>query len=348
MNNVYNYKALDMLAENIDEYLIDNYIHDIKIKINSFEIKNDSKIPYLKYLLFKDQSSDILSFPEVDLINYSEITSEKIIRLSQLQLYNYIYLNNDDDNQDIFINYNQNISFKGFYMNNYEIHIFFDLTKCCLRIDNIYRKTQMWYCLIDEIINHNKICNFCIDDSVTNFFMSNIEFCFLKNINNENYELPIVGYIGTQKSKVNFTYTFGATSKDKNSILGPYYYFTDYNGAIRDCKDFKKRGIVRFILFLGKIKIVENLFTDENDDSEIKKERLKDINLQHNMEVLTMRISDHNGKWAQYFDSAFLGKIELDNGEYLKDEPIIVLKEYNQHIPLSYHYIDENENYVIM
>ena len=72
----------------------------------------------------------------------------------------YQYLNNND-NQDIFINYNQNISFKGFYLNNYEIHIFFDLTKCVLRFDNIYRKTQMWYCLIDEIINHNKICNFC-------------------------------------------------------------------------------------------------------------------------------------------------------------------------------------------
>ena len=75
------------------------------------------------------------------------------------------------------------------------------------------------------------------------------------------------------------------------------------------------------------------------------------------MEVLTMRISDHDGKWSEHNDSVFLGKIELDNGSYLKNTPIIVLKDYHQQIPLSYHYIDksylhekydENENYIIM
>ena len=75
------------------------------------------------------------------------------------------------------------------------------------------------------------------------------------------------------------------------------------------------------------------------------------------MEVLKMRISDHDGKWSENYDSVFLGKIELDNGSYLKNTPIIVLKDYNQQIPLSYHYIDksclnekydENDNYIIM
>ena len=341
----YNYKVLEMLVDNIDDYLIENDIP--YIKINVFKIEYITEIPYVKYLLLKDLSSDILSFPEVELVNYTELTSEKLIKLSQVQLYNYLFFNNQESSDD-FIQYSKNILFKGFYLNNYEIHIIFDLSNYNLKIDNTYRKSQVWCCLIDEIINHNKVCNFTIDDSVYNFFINNIEFCFLKNNINENYDLPIVGYIGIEASKLNFTYTFGATAKDKNSILGPYYYFTDYNGAIRDCKDFKKGGIVRFVLFLGKIKIIENLFTDENDDSEIKRERLNDPTLQHNLEVLTMRISDHDGKWSKHFDSAFLGKIELDNGEYLKDEPIIVLKDYTQHIPLSYHYIDENENYIIM
>ena len=54
-----------------------------------------------------------------------------------------------------------------------------------------------------------------------------------------------------------------------------------------------------------------------------------------------MRISDHVGKWGENYDSVFLGKIELDNGEYLKNTPIYVLKEYEQQIPLSYHFIDK-------
>jgi len=58
------------------------------------------------------------------------------------------------------------------------------------------------------------------------------------------------------------------------------------------------------------------------------------------VERLTMRISDHDGKWAETYDSAYLGYTELDNGSILK-KPIIVLKEYNQQIPLSYHYVNK-------
>jgi hypothetical protein len=203
----------------------------------------------------------------------------------------------------------------------------------------------------------------------------------LKNKNGDNYELPVVGYIGmngTKYNKVSFTYTFGNSPKDKNSMLGPYYYFTDYKNAIREgCWSengkpvkvddvlitdneygrYKKGSIVRFGLFLGKMKMVENLPNDESDNSYTKKERLEDTDLDKNMEILTMRISDHDGKWAENYDSAFLGKIELDNGEYLKNTPIYVLKEYEQQIPISYHFIDkrylkdlydENTDYLIM
>jgi hypothetical protein len=91
-------------------------------------------------------------------------------------------------------------------------------------------------------------------------------------------------------------------------------------------------------LFIGNLKYIENILTDPEDDSEIKQQRLLDENLDQNIERLTMRISDHNGKWAKTYDSAYLGKTELDNGDFLKNTPIIVLKEYDQQKPLSYHY----------
>ena len=99
-------------------------------------------------------------------------------------------------------------------------------------------------------------------------------------------------------------------------------------------------GVIRFALFMEKIKFIQNLQSDELDDSEIKKERLNDTLLDKNYEKLTMRISDHNGKWTKKYDSIFLGNsIELDNGEKMDNVPIIVLKEYEQQLPLSHHII---------
>jgi hypothetical protein len=351
--NIYNYTGLNRLVENIDNILCSN----IKIKITAYEIKNNKKNPYLMYLLYKDELSESLFFPVLPTM-YQNVNSDNVINLSKLMLFNLLNLTNHSE-------FDKSICFKGFYLNGRDAHIVFDLTECKLNIYDVYRANQMWFTLLDEIINHKRINNFFIDSSVTNFFINNDDFIYLKNKNGDNYELPIVGYIGMnglKHNKVTFTYTFGNSPKDKNAILGPYYYFTDYKNAIREggwsetgkpvkiddmlitdneYGRYKKGSIIRFGLFLGKMKMVENLPNDESDTSDTKKERLEDPELDKNMEILTMRISDHDGKWAENYDSAFLGKIELDNGEYLKNIPIYVLKEYEQQIPLSYHFIDK-------
>jgi len=367
--NFYNYNALNLLVDNIDDILRS----DIRIKITAYEIKNNKKNPYLLYLLYKDELSESLFFPELPTM-YPNVNSDNVIKLSKLMLFNLLSLTNHSE-------FDNNICFKGFYLNGRDVHIVFDLTDCKLQIYDIYRQNQMWFTLLDEIVNHKKINNFFIDSSVTNFFINNNDFLFLKNKNGDNYELPVVGYIGMngiKYNKVSFTYTFGNSPMDKNAILGPYYYFTDYKNSFREggwsetgkpvkvddilitdneYGRYKKGSILRFGLFLGKMKMVENLPNDESDNSDIKKERLEDPDLDKNMEILTMRISDHDGKWAENYDSAFLGKIELDNGEYFKNNQIYVLKEYEQQIPLSYHFIDkkylkdlydENTDYLIM
>lgn len=371
----YNYVALDKLIYDIDDIL--SLHNDTVIKITAYEIKTNAKYPYVKFLLSKDELSDALFFPEMNLLSKQDLeNSENVITLTKLKLFNLLDLEN-------YYDFETKIIFKGFYCakNNRDIHIVFDLTDCNVQLSDIYRMNKMWFTLLDEIINHQCICNLFIDTSVTNFFINNNDFVYLKNINGDNYELPIVGYIGMNGfnyNKVSFVYTFGNPSKDKTAILGPHYYFTDFKNSIRqggwsengkpEKRDnvvltdneygrYKKGSIVRFALFLGKMKVVENLPNDESDISEIKKERINDASLDKNIELLTMRISDHDGKWSKFHDSVFLGKIELDNGEYLKNTPIYVLKEYEQQIPLSYHFIDksylkekydENTDYLIM
>ena len=54
-----------------------------------------------------------------------------------------------------------------------------------------------------------------------------------------------------------------------------------------------------------------------------------------------LRVTDYDGLWSKCNDSCYLGKIELDNGTFIKDAPIWATKEYDQQFPLSYHFIDK-------
>jgi hypothetical protein len=332
--NFYNYVALDKLIDNIDNTQLNN----VTIKINAYEIKNNGTYPFLQYLLYKDEVSETLFFPLLPNINNltsTKINSAKLITMSKLNLFSLLQssLTNYSD-------FDSKICFKGFFLaNDQTIHIFFDLTQCKIESD---KTNKIWFALFDEIINYKSICGVLIDSSVTNFFVNNDDFIFLSNKNGDNFEIPIVGYIvlnGINYNKLSFVYTFGNSQKDKNALFGPYFYFTDFKNSIRQC-GYQKETIVRFALFLGKMKFVENFPNDESDFSETKKKRIDDANLDKNMEALTMRISDHDGRWAENYDSVFLGETELDNGAILKNTPIFVVKTYEQQIPLSYHFID--------
>ena len=155
---------------------------------------------------------------------------------------------------------------------------------------------------------------------------------------------------------------FGESAKDKSSIVGPYFYFTSFHRSIRDAGwsqnytsetqngivisdeygKYKKGGIIRFALFMGNTKYVENAPNDSIDESEIKKYRLTDNELDRKKEIMTLRISDYDGIWAKKYDSIYLGKLELDDGSVLDNTPMLVLREYLQQVPLSCHFIDKS------
>ena len=366
--NHYNYEAMNFLEKDIDYFL--NDVKITKVHILAFKINNESKYPFLNYLLYKNPSTQTLSIPWVSLPATS-LNSEIIVTQSRGLLFSMLNYKNDDDNL-------HNTECKGFYIKNNEVYIFYDLSNCDFQPNYVYKSSKIWFCLIDEIVNTTHICNFKIDKSVSDFFVKNDMFCFLKNKDNVKYEVPVIGYVGKHTSLLNFTYVFGVSKSDSSAVLGPYFYFTDYLHAIsqggwsKDGKSemrhdklltenrngrYKSGGIIRFALFMEKTKVIQNHVQDEIDESDIKKERLLDELLDVQYERLTMRISDHDGNWSTNYDSAFIGNIELDNGDKVQNTPIIVLKEYDQQMPLSYHYIDksclkevfdDNANYYIM
>ena len=101
-------------------------------------------------------------------------------------------------------------------------------------------------------------------------------------------------------------------------------------------------GVIRFAIFTGVMKIITNWESNSIDESNVKKEMLVDPKLENKYQALTLRITDHDGKWTEKYDSAYIGSmIELDDGTKLKEKCLTVVKNYEQQAPLTCQYIDK-------
>lgn len=357
--NLYNYMPKKILNRHLNcDDILKTYD---KINLCVYKINCDGKIPFLRYLLKNNNFEDYV-LPELPY--YNHLSAENIISHSHVFLSGILKIINFND-------FSKNVDFDGFYEfgeSNKVLYLFFDVTNCELMIDETHLSNNVIFGLIDEIVNCRHICNISISENAYGFFIKNDWINYLYDSNNKICETPMVGFVEKQcEQKAKFVMTFGEIAQNKSAILGPYFYFTDFHNAIRKglCifydkseNNYEKQTIIdkeknvrailmRFALFIGKTKYINNFPNDPNDESEIKKHRLIDEELDKNLEIMTLRISDHDGLWARTYDSAYLGKYELDDGSTICDTPLIVLKSQNQHIPLSYHFIDmtkEREN----
>ena len=303
-----------------------------KINICGYRINNNVLYPYLNFFLKNDFKNKQLMFPFID---PNDLLLDFITKYEKM---NAIFYN---------IILDSNYQYKGAYYYKNNIYLFFDFTNCKLNINNINKNSIIWSVLIDEIINKKHVCNIGVDLDVINFFNENIDFILLKDNNEKNFEIPSVAYVGKEIAKLNFTFNFGVSKPDNNLLFGPYYYFTNFKNAIKqggwaEVTNYKynKGGIVRFALFAGKTKVILNNSSGLIDDSNIKNEFLSSTNNLY--ENLTLRITDYDGNWVNSYDSIFMEDIELDNGMKIENTPIYVVKKYEQQVPLSYHFIDNN------
>jgi hypothetical protein len=335
---IYHYKAMDKLYQHYNTFL-ETYKNVIleKVKFCVYQVNNDCISPFLQFLLKNDSYNNKLSFIDCDLSSMKFVDNEKLLDYYKKYLLNY--LQNIDITQNIDTTI---VGFKGFVIQNNEMYIFYDITNCKFVLNDINIESPFWFALVDEITNQKMIAGIPIDSTVTDFFTLNSKFLFLYGNNFKKYEIPIAAYVSKPENKTNFTYMFGTTTKE--SIFGQYYYFTNYENSLIEIQNSKENrvGLVRFALFLQKYKFVENLLSDSIDESEIKKERLLDENLDTNYERLTMRISDYDGTWSKQYDSIVAFNVELDDDSRMKNTPIFCVKKYEQQCPLSYHFVNQN------
>jgi len=346
--NYYSFKGVDALYQDYDEYLeFHNNTRLEKVNLCVYQVLNDGKFPFLQFLLLNELG--MLSFISIE--NNLYIDNSKLIEFSKNYLSTCLNLSQNVLEHPYIKD--ENIEYKGFYIYNNEMYLFLDITKYQLLLNDVYRENMLWFALVDEIVNTRALSGMPISPNVVEFFSLNSQFIFLYDTNGDKYEVPSIAYVIAPEDKTNFTFVFGVSSSNSQSIFGPYYYFTNYENCLRQLKTMKQKnvvekkepnmGIIRFGLFLEKTKVVENLETDNNDESDIKKERLEDESCDVNYERMTIRISDHDGNWTEKYNSIFLGNVRLDDGSLMKNVPVICVKEYEQQYPLSYHFIGKDK-----
>ena len=183
---------------------------------------------------------------------------------------------------------------------------------------------------------------------VVTFFKDNSDFLYLKDGDGNIYENPVVAYSGVSRRKLDFLTNFGIPASGNNAVLGNYYYFTNYQNAVKmsgwGSEENMNGGIIRFALFLGNMKVLLNDPNDDADDSLITRNML--LNTDPSSEDYKgvrslLRISDRDGKWTADYDSVYVGKIDLDDGSVYEDYPLWVVKDYEQQVVLSNHIIDK-------
>jgi len=236
-------------ADNLPKQITNSHTSKNKtLHICLYKIMKDYLKPFVMFFLYKNGTNK-LDFVELN-------KSEKIVEDALKKMRKIC--NND------------NIEFKGFIENDTSIHVVLYINNDT----NTYNSLWRWS-LSSEIVNYKKVFECSIQERVIDFFLDNVELLFVCDKKNNPYECPSVGYYGANANDKSIASIFVLGKQREVEIdnpLGHFYYFENYEEATKG----KKTGLVRFALFLGKVKIFstakeDKMWYDEHDSIIYKK-----------------------------------------------------------------------------
>ena len=245
----------------------------------------------------------------------------------------------------------------GYIQNNDGIFLFYQIDFLGMLVrESAYRdKPHFLWTTIHEICNTRKFITFPIHNSVSNLFYTNPKLIYLKDKNKKCIEIPTIGYVGDSVELLNYIATFQIKSSTLRTF-GPYYYFTDFNQAIRRggwSSNYEKRevfnksitdengkfhqgGMVRFAIFLGNNRVV----LDRKTDPIMPYIRISDKLTPLTKDEITW-LKKGKGKWTKTYDSLLISNFKnINRSGYFWPGTGYILKKYNSFTSLSIHLID--------
>lgn len=187
---------------NIKERLENVYIDHFKDVYLCFYFVDKEK-PILKYFLNKN-----------DNFNFFKLSITTFIK--------------PDTNNYVKSIFDSHFNIMGYKVSKKQMFIFIELS--------IDEKNNIGeWCIMDEICNKKKFLHCSISKNVTNFFLNNPEFIYLRNKENLKIEIPIVAF------------------QNCDDLLELMYFKYNYNKSKKfyDYHNCKKKYILRYSLFLS-------------------------------------------------------------------------------------------------
>ena len=233
----------------------------------------------------------------------------------------------------------------------------------CDNVDNITevsKNNNSFWVTVHEVMNNKHTFGMPISDSISKLLSQKEELLFLQNEDEVLIETPMIGYRGEYYKKMAVIAGLGMPRGGPYSSMGPYYYFADFKRSLRyacvtldgkpkkvfdklitrdDTPVFTKGGMVKFILYLGRSKVMLNKENDKKDDTD---ESLSLASKRPFYNEL-LRLRDSSGKWATEYDSVIQPFMEIYDPELKRLRPLdpqIIIKNYDQQSALQYAYFN--------
>ena len=308
----------------ITDYNLIQKMNDTRIFLCIYQIKNNNhkaQFSYIEYLLYKYPSS-IKSKKLADTFTFPYTVSKKnetsLVTANKLfyDITNGIYGKEEP---------------LGFLEKENDLYFFYK-TVAQGPIVEYYKSTQeLWWVLIDEICNHQKIITYAINRNVTNLFYNNPRLIYLRDNEDRRLEIPSVGYIGAYWAKLPAIATSVDTVPNIEKFFGSFVFAVQQGGWTNNRKSltlngkeiankkgkYTQGGVVRFAVFLNASYVVG--VTDKD---------------------LEKYINNPN-EWRNHFQSLFIGKIQYKKKIHSQNSHFKVTT-FEQQLPLSYHWLDMN------
>ena len=318
----YNYAATNDLEKDFDAFTA--YYESGTVNICAYQVNTNAQSPFLQFFMqkYNVRGNEAVTMPHFYYM-YGQDIMGKCDAILNAMFFSF-------SKQDL-----GKHKYRGLTVEQDNMYLFFDCSEYEIESHKLCRENEVWLVLVDEILNHKSICDLPIDKYNIRFCEEHPEFMYLTNKNGLPYETPSVSYVGCNKTMSDLLIIFGVPPTiDAVAPLGPYYYLTNYKKAIEQGSLLTKGGIVRFAIFLGNMKVLLNLPTDDQDESQITKQLLSNGSINED----TIRISDRDALWTKEYDSVYIGP----NNTSIKDAPIYVIKNYEQQLALSSHVINNS------
>lgn len=227
-------------------------------------------------------------------------------------------------------------------------------------ITKISRSDKSFWLSVHEVMNSKHNFGLPVSDNISKILSAREELLYLQDEDEIIIEIPMVGYRGEYYKKMAFIAGLGMPRSGPYSSLGPYYNFANFKRSLRyacvtldgkpkkvfdelitrgDTPVFTKGGMVKFILFLGRTKVMLNKETDKKDDTDeslslaAKRPFFKQL----------LRLRDSSGKWATEYDSVIQPFMEVYDPELKRTRPLdpqYTVKTYTQQTALQYAYFN--------